>query len=125
MRSDQTKAIYASKQIKVSSTLHAYDAASPFAYYPQIGTMSKEKRQKVFKEVNILRALRHPHIVRLFQRYTASHTPHACRLTTCSYETQDIFHIHMEYVDGIELAQLLKTEVCMHYMHALLFTSDV
>eukprot|EP00730_Choanoeca_flexa_P009132 TRINITY_DN12594_c0_g1_i3.p1 TRINITY_DN12594_c0_g1~~TRINITY_DN12594_c0_g1_i3.p1 ORF type:complete len:728 (+),score=154.74 TRINITY_DN12594_c0_g1_i3:128-2311(+) len=73
MKSEETSAIYASKQI-------------------QIGQLSAEKRAKVFKEVNILRCLRHPHVVRMFQ----------------SYETEDVLHVHMEYVDGGDLGDLIK-----------------
>ncbi|EGD83087.1 NEK protein kinase [Salpingoeca rosetta] len=58
----------------------------------QIAQLSEEKRAKVMKEVNILRGLQHPHIVRLYE----------------SFETGDVLHMHMEYVDGIDLGQLLK-----------------
>ena len=43
----------------------------------QIGEMSRSKRLKVLEEVNILRALKHPHVVRLFYRSAPSRLPPA------------------------------------------------
>ncbi|EDQ84784.1 uncharacterized protein MONBRDRAFT_34550 [Monosiga brevicollis MX1] len=76
MRSVETNAIYASKQIK-------------------IGQLSPEKRAKVLKETTILRTLKHPHVVRMFQ----------------CYEQGDLLHVHMEFVDGGDLDQLIKSYI--------------
>eukprot|EP00043_Microstomoeca_roanoka_P008953 m.85777 g.85777 ORF g.85777 m.85777 type:complete len:736 (+) comp14439_c3_seq1:189-2396(+) len=64
----------------------------------QIAQLSQEKRAKVMKEVNILRGLQHPHIVRLYE----------------SFETGDLLHVHMEYVDGTDLGHLLKQHKANH-----------
>eukprot|EP00049_Salpingoeca_infusionum_P011531 m.200578 g.200578 ORF g.200578 m.200578 type:complete len:850 (-) comp14962_c0_seq1:1662-4211(-) len=61
----------------------------------QIGEMNDVTLQKTLKEVNILRTLRHPHIVRFYE----------------SHNSGSVLHVHMEYVDGVELAHVLKAQI--------------
>ncbi|NXM77002.1 NEK2 kinase, partial [Serilophus lunatus] len=69
------------------------------------GAMTESEKQMVVSEVNLLRELRHPNIVRYYDRIID-------RSSTTLY-------IVMEYCDGGDLASLIANDACSSFRHFL------